>query len=170
LKCLNSPVHSTALERAIPTHQHSTQQCCLMRSAGEEANSLNNQSCHLGSRVSHQQRALQTVTPVASLDDWAGLQPTRQRKPPKNGTHYQWYCCYITCMILVLRLGTVLQVNIHVLFLLLALVLRDAGHTTTTVMCLRSESLTSGSLYVVRHTRSRATRRENAMGRVLCIK
>jgi len=69
-------------------------------------------------------------------------------------------------MILVMGLGTVLQVNIHVLFILLALVLRDADHTTTTVMCLRSESLTSESLYVVRHTCSRAIRREDAMGRV----
>jgi hypothetical protein len=53
-------------------------------------------------------------------------------------------------------------------FLLLVLVLRDEDHTTTTVMWLRSESPTSESLSVVRHTR-RGIRRENGISRVLYV-
>lgn len=111
--CLYSPVHSSAPDRAIPAQQHSTQQSCLMRSVGDAANSFNNQSCHLGSRVSHRQRAEQTATPVASLDDWPGLQPTRERYPPKNACKSLVLLCYVTCLILELGFGITLRVNTY---------------------------------------------------------
>lgn len=65
-------------------------------------------------------------------------------------------------------LRSALQVHILALFHLLAIVLQDEDHTTTPVMWLRSESPTSESLYVVRHTR-RAIRRENGIRRVLYV-
>lgn len=100
---------------------------------------------------------------------WLAWSPTNARKKPaKKCLQYQWYCCYITCLILVLGFGTALQVNIHVLFLLVALVLWDEDHTTR-FMRLRNESSTSENLYVVRHTR-RAITGENAIRRVLYVK
>jgi hypothetical protein len=93
----------------------------------------------------------------------------RAKETRQKCLQYLWYCCYITCLILVLGLVTALQVNIHVLYLLLALVLWDCDHTTTRAMCLRSESPTYESLYVIRHSR-RAIRLENAIRCVLCVK
>ena len=148
----------------IPKHQHSTQQSRLMRSVGDEANSFNNQSRHLGSRVSHRQRAQQTASPVASLDDWPGLQPTRERHPPKK----------MLAISVILLLHNVSDFRTgaqnwvagkHMFFVLLALRLWDEDHTKTRFMCLRSESLTSESLSVFRHAR-----RENAFRCVLYVK